>query len=288
MKRILIIWALLISVCFAQSKAGFYVVGGKIITVQDTSSRKYLKAIEGAGVVPSVTQNFASNYLVTTERAIGSYSIMVAQYPFIGGTAATHKFNQVNPIDNNSGYRLTFTGATHSANGVQFNGTTGFGNTYVIPSVSLGSSSTHLSIYSNTNNSSGNSVDIGTGIVGTYLNMYTRFTGNVTGGRIFGNPLTYSNTSENGYYLMTTTAANLIRFYKNGVKFSPDNTSGGTSTITTAIFIGANNTDVSPGSAGFFSNEPYQLITIGGGLTEPQVISQTKIATFFNSLLGRQ
>ena len=79
MKKLIIIWALLISVCYAQSKAGFYVVGGKVITVQDTSSRNYLKAVENAGVVPSVLQNAASNFLVTSEKAIGSYSLMTAQ-----------------------------------------------------------------------------------------------------------------------------------------------------------------------------------------------------------------
>ena len=53
-------------------------------------------------------------------------------YPFVGGTAATHKFNFVNPADTDSAFRLTFFGGwTHSATGALPNGTNAYANTFI-------------------------------------------------------------------------------------------------------------------------------------------------------------
>jgi hypothetical protein len=55
---------------------------------------------------------------------------MKAIYPFVGGTASTHKWNLINPQDTDAAFRMVFNGGwTHSANGVQANGTNGFGDT---------------------------------------------------------------------------------------------------------------------------------------------------------------
>jgi hypothetical protein len=55
-------------------------------------------------------------------------------YPFVGGTAATHKFNFVNPLDTDAAFRLVFNGGfTHSASGCQPNGTNGWANTFLTP-----------------------------------------------------------------------------------------------------------------------------------------------------------
>lgn len=59
-----------------------------------------------------------------------------ALYPFVGSTATTHKFNFVNPADSDAAFRLQFNGGwTHDANGAQPNGTNGWANTFLTPSI---------------------------------------------------------------------------------------------------------------------------------------------------------
>jgi hypothetical protein len=61
---------------------------------------------------------------------------IIALYPFVGGTASTHKFNFVDPADTDAAFRLVFNGGfTHSSSGCQPNGTNGWANTFLTPSI---------------------------------------------------------------------------------------------------------------------------------------------------------
>lgn len=54
----------------------------------------------------------------------GIWSKVRALYPFVGGTATTHKYNLKDPRDLDAAYRLVFSGGwTHDSNGVTGNGT---------------------------------------------------------------------------------------------------------------------------------------------------------------------
>jgi hypothetical protein len=286
MKRILIIWALLISVCFAQSKAGFYVVGGKIITVQDTSSRKYLKAIEDAGLVPSVVQNFASNYLVTIERAISTYSLIKAQYPFIGGTAGTHKFNLNDPRDLDVAYRLTFpNGMTHNSNGSQANGVNQFARTF-IPITSISYLSNHFSIYLKSITVSG------VPILGGF-----RQTDNT---RVSINYGSFTSSSQTTTMATGTTGLLLINrkslsdsyiLQKNGIFNQAVNSIAHTSVLEYRLFNRnvENLGDVYGNEAtSNYTNGIINYSSIGSGLTDTQAILQSRAVTSFNGFLSRQ
>ena len=94
----------------------------------------------------------AINTLVSDLQNFGLWGKMKALYPFVGGTAETHKFNLINPLDTNEAFRLFFNGGwTHDSNGVTPNGVTGYANTFLRPYQVLNQNSTHLSIYSSTN-----------------------------------------------------------------------------------------------------------------------------------------
>jgi hypothetical protein len=63
-------------------------------------------------------------------KADGLWTKMRAVYPFVGGTASTHKFNLKNPVDSDGAFRMVFNGGIlHNANGVTFDGSTGYGDT---------------------------------------------------------------------------------------------------------------------------------------------------------------
>jgi hypothetical protein len=105
-----------------------------------------------AASITDPTQTAAIDALVVSLKADGLWSKMDAIYPFVGGSASTHKWNLKDPRDLNAAFRLTFTGAgTHSANGYQPAGV-GYADTHFIASAHLPANSSHQSYYSRSDN----------------------------------------------------------------------------------------------------------------------------------------
>ena len=127
-----------------------------LTTVYDADAQAFITA----AVITVLVQMTAINELTIGLKADSLWTSMKAIYPFVGGTATTHKWNLKDPRDLNAAFRLTFTGGwTHSSTGAQPNGVNGYADTFLIPLTSLTVSSGHLSIYSRTNS------------VGTYYDM---------------------------------------------------------------------------------------------------------------------
>lgn len=72
--------------------------------------------IKAAGIADG-TQKTAIRTLVLSLKTAGLWDKMEAIYPFVGGTADTHKWN----LKNVSLHKIAWDGATHSASGVVFN-----------------------------------------------------------------------------------------------------------------------------------------------------------------------
>ena len=90
--------------------------------------------ITAAGITDP-TQISAINSLVNGLQADGIWTKMKAIYPFVGGTATTHKYNLKDPRDLDAAFRLVFNGGwTHSSTGATPNGTNGYADTKLVPS----------------------------------------------------------------------------------------------------------------------------------------------------------
>jgi hypothetical protein len=122
-----------------------------------------------AASISSSTQQSAVNKLVNTLKDSGVWTKLKAIYPFVGGSAASHKFNLKDPRDLDAAHRLVFNGGwTHTATGALPNGTTAYANTNLIPNTigynipwgdSIGA---YLGIYSRTNGTTGiDQIDMG-------------------------------------------------------------------------------------------------------------------------------
>jgi hypothetical protein len=84
-----------------------------------------------ASGLTGTTNLTAVNQLVLDLKAANIWTKMKAIYPFVGGTATTHKFNLKNPLDTDAAFRLVFLGGwTHSSTGALPNGTNGYANTF--------------------------------------------------------------------------------------------------------------------------------------------------------------
>ena len=76
-----------------------------------------------AAGITDPTISSAIDTLVVDLKGYGIWSKMLAIYPFVGGTATTHKWNLKDPRDLNAAYRLSFFGTiTHSSTGVKGDG----------------------------------------------------------------------------------------------------------------------------------------------------------------------
>ena len=110
-----------------------------------------VQAFITAAAITNPTQQQAINTLVVDLKGYGIWTKMKAIYPFVGGTASTHKWNLKDPRDLDAAYRVVFNGGiTHSSDGVKPNGTNGFGDTKLAVAT-LGNTSLSVWYYSREN-----------------------------------------------------------------------------------------------------------------------------------------
>lgn len=242
----------------------------------------------------SITDPTITSAIDTLVKGLKSNSLwtkMIAVYPFVGGTATTHKFNLKDPRDLDAAFRLTFSGTvTHNSNGITPNGTNGYANTYLVPSTSMTNNDTHVSYYSRTN-SLGNRIEIGVSMAVSRIVMHTRWSdGNLysdnyefTNGRV-----TVANSDSRGFYIQTRVSSTDHRVFKNGTQFGSTNTTtttGSTTGITNPIFIGARNTHTS--GAADYSDKNLAFVSFGSSLNTSESSTLTTLVSNFQTTLGR-
>jgi hypothetical protein len=86
--------------------------------------------ITAAGITNS-TEKSAINTLVLGLKTDDIWTGMTAIYPFVGGTASSHKFNLKDPRDLDVAYRLNFRGGwVHNSQGIKGNGINTYADTF--------------------------------------------------------------------------------------------------------------------------------------------------------------
>jgi hypothetical protein len=243
-----------------------------------------LSFITAASITDS-TQQTAINTLVTDLKGYGIWTKMKALYPFVGGSASTHKWNLKDPRDLDAAYRLVFNGGwTHSSTGALPNGTTGYANTFLNPGQVLMINNSHLSYYSRTNTTV-NGVSIG-----SYNTIFTapnqlicKWTDGNFYGAIDGNTAaSFINGSSLGNYIVSRTANNVLKAYKNN-SLMVTNTTLSVGLNDRPLFIGARN----EGLAVTFDNRESAFASIGDGLTDTEAANFYTAVQSFNTTLTR-
>jgi hypothetical protein len=259
-----------------------------------------LNFVQAAGIT-DITQIRAISTLVTDLKYAGIWTKMKAIYPFVGGTATTHKFNLVNSQDSNIAFRLNFTGGwVHSSTGAQPDGSTGYADTFLNPSTIFNDfkNNSHLALYSRTQNPSGGGWNIGVGNAdsgdplwglaikrpswSTYTNAIIYDFGNYSGnGRLIT-----TNADGRGFWAGSTIASNSHKLYLNNTIIATS-TNITTGTINNANFyLGKiNNTS---GATFYGMNNELAFLSIGDGLTDAEVISFNTAVQKYQTTLGRQ
>lgn len=251
----------------------------------------------GGNYAMTVNEIDAVNNMVKAMVANGIWSKMKAVYPIIGGTAAAHKYNLVDPRDNNAAYRLTFTaGWTHDANQMKPNGTSAYANTFFNPFLNQTTSNGHLSAYCREINTS-LSINIGVSTtVGSTDICDLYYGGSAPTQAIFrwgaqspGTIASQSILDSRGFFVGSITAATASSrvVYRNSVGASATNY--GSPVMPNANFyLGAlNATSVGSGGA-LHSPRPFSFASIGDGLTATEAKAFSTIVQAYQTKLGRQ
>jgi hypothetical protein len=252
-------------------------------TVSDADAQAFVTA---ADIQDQVEAN-AINNLVIGMKADGLWTKMKAVYPFVGGTASSHKFNLKNPLDTDAAFRLVFSGGwTHSSTGATPNGTNGYANTYFAPNGILAYNNNHLSYYSRTNTTA--VYDIGSGDVtgATNLDLFLRRSGDTAGydsGSFSTNRNTFSNSDSRGFFNGTTVSTN-SKYFKNGVNQNTKALSVSSVSSFNMYLGGFNESNIST----FYGNKELAFASIGDGLTDTEAANFYTAVQNFNTALARQ
>lgn len=235
-----------------------------------------------AAGITDTTQKSAVNQLVLDLKSYSIWTKMKALYPFVGGTSSTHKWNLKDPQDTDAAYRLTFSGGwTHASTGALPNGTNAYADAYITNSA-MSYTSTHLSIYSRTNNTTHGAISIGN-TSSQYCGIWLYNSGN------FGLAINSSgipgvaNSDTRGHFISTRRGNTDSEGYRNGVSIITDTTAE--SHDNTTMYIGAGYRS-GVGALGY-DNREYAFASIGDGLTDTEASNFYTAVQAFQTTLSR-
>jgi hypothetical protein len=238
------------------------------------------------------TQRGAIVDLVKDLKSNGLWSKMKAIYPFVGGTASTHKWNLKDPRDLDAAFRLSFVGGwTHSSTGATGNATNAYADTYLIPKTTLTNTSLHLSFYSRTQSNTNVSCEIGVSQQDPFPNDYVqiRVAGNYAAGDI-NTLITYTTTTDaSGYWIASNRSSTDRKIWRNNSS-EANSTISNTSALTNyKLYLGAR-ANVASGvyTPVIYSDKECAFATIGDGLTDSEVSTLYTIVQKYQTTLGRQ
>ncbi len=244
-----------------------------------TEANTFLSAVAAAGGTLSPTISAATRTLFTSLVSNNLWDKLSTFYPMIGETQASCKFNGKNPLDTDAAFRLTYAGGINTnSDGLIFNGTNSFADTYWNPNTNLPTTSGHISIYVKTITGTGGWLGVNAG--GTPNRFY------------MGNAGAFNSINSNaeqsfpgtatGFSVMTRTGTTNVQIYNDGVYNSYADASTSNPSLN-AVIGGRNNN----GTASNFTNFTINWTSFGQGLNQTESVALTNIITTFQTTLGR-
>ena len=236
-----------------------------------------------AAGITDATITLAIDTLVKDIKGYGIWTKMKAIYPFVGGTATTHKFNLKDPQDTNAAFRLVFIGGwTHSANGALPNGANAYANTFLSPS-----QTNYLDFaygdYLRTN-SDGAFAEMGQALFPVGVFAYPRLSNNINMNYASTAVVVANTDSRRSYFFSQQSGA--LTNYKDGLIFDTRGyTPNNISSITSSYFLSARN--LNPG-AGQYSNREKAFTFFSNGIDSTEASNLNTAIVAFQTTLGRQ
>lgn len=245
--------------------------------------------IDAAGIT-NATQQDAINGLVVDLKGAGIWTKIDAIYPFVGGTATTHKYNLKDPRDLDAAFRITFNevaNITHDSDGVQFENQTGWANTHLNSNTDLnggsGQNSNHM-FCSFFNCIAQGGLDIGTSSATASWHLNSRNATNVFNTRNMSGTLNSDSgiTDTTGVWGMSRTSSTEYNKYKDKTRYLK--TVSTTTPPNLEVYFGGQNNQ---GSIGNRTSRGWNLLSMGAGLTIAEWEDFVDINTTYQTALSR-
>jgi len=252
-------------------------------TVSEPDAQAFVTAAD----IQDQVQAQAINNLTISLKNYGIWGKMKAIYPFVGGTASSHKWNLKDSRDLDAAFRLNFLGGwTHDANGVQPNGTNGYADTFFNLAINASAYNSSFGVYNRSNNIvDGASFGVrDSGFKGSQL--FIKATDNNLYFSHYDGFTTFSNiNSLLGLYQMTLNPSNTNNkeVYRNSTLLNSslrdDNI-----IINDNVFFAARNIF---GTAQTYDNKQSAFFYIGENLTSIEIGNLYTAVQSFNTALAR-
>ncbi|MCP4984839.1 MAG: hypothetical protein GY928_01880 [Colwellia sp.] len=230
--------------------------------------------IDAVGTLTAPQQTSINN-LVVGLKANGTWSKYHAIYPFIGGTAAAHKWNLVNPLDTDGAFRITFNGTwTHNSDGITGDGSTTYANTHLDPTLTVAAADMSFGLY-NKSDTQENGCDMGIYVNAATDKYFSSFTdwgdGNFYSWHYTSSgSVSLTSGDSRAYYQVIQSNATTHKVFKDGVQFGSTDTTDTTSEFSSLafpFFIGAQN---SSGSDIDHASKNYAFAYVSDALTDTE------------------
>jgi hypothetical protein len=255
---------------------------GSTLVWQFSSVDPDAQAFITAASITDLTQQAAINTLVVSLKGYGIWTKMKAIYPFVGGTATSHKFNLKDPRDLDVAFRLVFNGGwTHSSNGALPNGTNGYADTKLNDNIVNTLNNVHISFYSRTNTTV-QSADISSYDGVNFTSIYP-FLANAIYTMVHQIVITSVTPFVNslGLFIANRTNSTQLFTFKNTTKYT---------SAFNSLAKSNQNFTLSRTSATFgnYSNRELAFASIGDGLTDTEALNFYTAVQAFQTTLSRQ
>jgi hypothetical protein len=239
--------------------------------------------ITAAAITDSTQQN-AVNQLVLDMKTTNIWTKMEVVYPFVGGTATSHKWNLKDPRDLDVAYRLSFYGGvTHNSDGIQGNAVNAYADTYLTHSLTRDTGGISTYILNNiAEDSAAIRVDSGSALISQIL---PRFNDNISYLRAYSTTnITIPNSDSRGFYGTSRINSSSVTVNFKGVNNAYTNSVGTLNSTYKPYYIMAGN-----GASGTerFGSHIIAFTTIHSGMSNDDLLNLYNIVENFQTTLGR-
>jgi hypothetical protein len=252
----------------------------------DADANAYLEAVVSAGgtgitaTVSAITQS-----MFVDLKTAGLYDKLDALYPFLGGVAASAKFNAKNPIDTDGAFRLVFNGGGTFSQDIGYigNATNAWADTKWIQNAQTTTGNTSIGFFISMSGSNVDGFDMGSNTSGTWLAIDSSRIGNMRGGIESGlvNYTAQTPSQAINFNAISRASNTTVLFVARGGGVQSFASTGNSTLQNVVTGIGQ--------AVGFgsYSDSGWGTAFIGEGLTSTELGNLRDIITIFNTALGR-
>jgi hypothetical protein len=248
----------------------------------DADATAFFLRVTTAGGTLTTTEQSAVNTLVKALKANGTWAKMLAIYPMVGGGQANPAAACAQNLKSSS-FTATFAGCSFASTGVTPNGTNGFMDTGIIPSIHLQQNSIHGSSYCLTDAIQNGPLFSSEGT--SYVNglyVWPRFGSNGSSVRINDSTSTVTSILDSlGFHLINRISSTSKKYLKNNTVIF-DTSIETTGIHNASIYAGSSRTAINN-----YTSFEQSFLSFGTGLTDTEASNFYTAVQAFQTSLNR-